>query len=83
MTIEETIAEKVRALPPERRQEVLDFVEFLQQRAGATGKRPRKSAKGLWAAFGVDITEEELAEARRELWGGFPREFPMDSAARE
>jgi Protein of unknown function (DUF2281) len=82
MTIEETIAEKVRALPPERRQEVLDFVEFLQQRVGATGKRPRKSAKGLWAAFGVDLTEEDLAEARRELWGGFPREFPMGAPER-
>jgi hypothetical protein len=30
----------------------------------------------LWADLGVDITEEDIAEARREMWGNFPREFP-------
>jgi hypothetical protein len=28
--------------------------------------------RGLWK--GVDISEEEIAEARREMWGNFPRE---------
>jgi len=30
MTIEETVLEKVKVLPPNRKQEVLDFVEFLE-----------------------------------------------------
>lgn len=76
-TIEETILEGVRALPPERQQEVLDFVEFLKHRA--TRKRPLKSVKGLWADLGVAISEADIAEARREIWGNFPREFPIDS----
>lgn len=83
MTIEETIVEKVRALPPERQQEVLDFVEFLQQRATATGKRPLRSVKGLWSDLDVNITEEDIAEVRREMWRNFPREFPRDSPERE
>lgn len=33
---------------------------------------PRKSLRGLWR--GLDITEEEIADARREMWGNFPRE---------
>jgi len=33
---------------------------------------PRKSLRGLWR--GLDITEEEIAEARREMWANFPRE---------
>ena len=33
---------------------------------------PRKSLRGLWR--GLDITEEEITEARREMWCGFPRE---------
>jgi len=33
---------------------------------------PRKSLRGLWQ--GLDITEEEIAEARREMWANFPRE---------
>ena len=30
MGIEQAVLEKLRALPPEKQQEVLDFVEFLQ-----------------------------------------------------
>jgi len=36
------------------------------------GARPRRSLRGLWR--GLDITEEDIAEVRREMWGGFPRE---------
>ena len=32
----------------------------------------RRSLRGLWR--GLDITEEDIAEARREMWVGFPRE---------
>ncbi|MBI3971142.1 MAG: DUF2281 domain-containing protein [Chloroflexi bacterium] len=74
MTIEEAIAEKVRALPPERQREVLDFVEFLEGRTGR--KQPRENVKGLWVDLGVTITEEDIAEVRRKMWGNFPREFP-------
>lgn len=70
--IEQTVLTKLRALPPDKQQEVLDFVEFLEQKNGA--KPPRRSLKGLWADLGVEITEEDIAEARREMWGNFPRE---------
>ena len=33
---------------------------------------PRKSLLGIWQ--GVSISEEEIDEARREMWGNFPRE---------
>ena len=72
MQIEELVLKKLRILPPERQREVLDFVEFLEQKSAP--KHPRRSPKGLWADFGVDITEEDIAEARREMWGNFPRE---------
>lgn len=65
--------EKVRSLPLERQQELLDFAEFLQQKVAV--KRPRKSIKELWAGFNIDITEEDIAEARQEMWGNFPREI--------
>jgi hypothetical protein len=72
MNIEQSVLEKLRALPPEQQREVLDFAEFLHQKSIA--KRPRRSLKGLWADLGVQITEEDIAEARREMWGNFPRE---------
>lgn len=74
MMIEETVIEKLRTLPPDRKQQVLDFVEFLEQRSAV--KRPHRSLKGLCADLGVSITEEDIAEARREMWGNFPREDP-------
>jgi uncharacterized protein DUF2281 len=70
--IEQSVLQKLRALPPEKQQEVLDFVEFLESRT--MPKKPRRSLKGLWADLGVDISEEDIAEARREMWGNFPRE---------
>ncbi len=70
--IEQKVVEKLRALPPEKQQEVLDFAEFLEQKN--TPKRARRSLLGLWADLGVKITEEDIAEARREMWGNFPRE---------
>ena len=32
----------------------------------------RKSLRGLWK--GLDISEEDIAQARREMWDSFPRE---------
>ncbi|HVG17642.1 MAG TPA: DUF2281 domain-containing protein [Blastocatellia bacterium] len=71
-TIEQSVLEKLRALPPEKQQEVLDFVEFLEHKAVAN--RPRRSLMGLCADLKIRITEEDIAEARREMWGNFPRE---------
>jgi hypothetical protein len=53
MSVSELIAQKVSSLPDEKQAEVLDFVEFLQQKEQSTSyvkpKRPRQfgSAKGM------------------------------------
>ena len=38
-------------------------------------KKPRRSLLGLCADLGVTVTEEDIAEARKEMWGNFPREL--------
>ena len=73
MSIEQSVLEKLRDLPPEKQQEVLDFAEFLGQKQTAA-KRPRRNWIGLTSDLSVDLTEEDIAEARREMWGNFPRE---------
>ena len=73
MNLEQAVLDKLRGLPPNQQQEVLDFAEFLQQKNMA--KRPLKSVKGMWADLKVDITEEDIAQARQEMWGNFPREI--------
>lgn len=70
--LEQTVLTKLRALPVDKQQEVLDFVEFLEQKTGA--KKPRRSVMGLCADLGINISAEDIDEARREMWGNFPRE---------
>ena len=48
------------------------LVPDIERELKAARPTPRKSLRGLWR--GLDITEEEIAEARREMWGNFPRE---------
>jgi hypothetical protein len=76
MTIEQQVLETLRDLPPEKQKEVLDFVEFLKAK-NAGQKKPRRSLLGLWADLNIHITEEDIAEARREMWGNFPRDIEL------
>jgi hypothetical protein len=72
MSIEKSVLEKLLKLPVEKQKEVLDFVESLER--VVEQRRSRRNLKGLWADLEVDISAEDIAEARREMWGGFPRE---------
>lgn len=70
--MEQTLLQKFKALPPEKQQEVLDFAEFLEQKSAP--KRSRRSLLGAFAHMGIHVSEEDIAQARREMWGNFPRE---------
>ena len=37
-------------------------------------KKPRRSLYGIFADLGDAPSAEEIDEARREMWGNFPRE---------
>lgn len=73
MTIEEQLLEELRELPREKQKEVLDFVDLLKEKHGR--KSPLRSLRGLWKGLNMNITEEDIAEARREMWGNFPRDI--------
>jgi len=50
------------------------LIERLLSRMKATAQptQPRKSLYGLWQ--GVDVSEEDIAEVRRDMMRNFPRE---------
>ena len=73
MNVEQAVLEKLRLLSPDKQQEVLDFAEFLQQKQ-MTIKRPRRDWIGSASDLSVELTEKDIAEARREMWWSFPRE---------
>lgn len=76
MTIEEAVLEKLRQLPQDKQQEMLDFAEFLQHKTAP--RLPRRSLEGIWEGMDVRISKEEIDEARREMWANFPREHFSD-----
>ena len=73
MTTEEMMLDKFRALSPGKKEEALNIVESIGQRTSR--KKPYPSLRGLWKGHAADITEEDIAQARREMWGNFPREI--------
>lgn len=64
MSTAEAMLNQLKDLPPDKQQEVLDFVEFLKMKAQS--QRPYPSLYGVLAHLGADISEEDIAEARRE-----------------
>jgi len=72
MAVEEIILECVRTLPPSQQEKVREFAEQLRQQSQPAV--PLKSLEGLWSRYSFDLTDEDITEARREMWGTFPRE---------
>jgi hypothetical protein len=71
VNIQRSVIEILEILPPDKQQELLHFAESLQ--AQNIAKKPRKSLKGIWSDLEINLTEEDLAKAKREMWGDFPK----------
>ena len=65
MSVEEQVLEKLRSLPLEKKKQVLDFADSLNSKPDA--KAQHRSLRGLWKDLDFDITEEDIAKARREM----------------
>ena len=72
MVSEEVLLQKIKVLPPDLKQKAIEFVEALQKEARK--KNPRVSLKGIWADMNVNITEEDIREARNEMWRGYTKD---------
>jgi hypothetical protein len=68
------ILELLRKLPPRERLKVI--ARALPEIEQDLTRQPRaiKSLLGLCADLGPAPTAEEIDQARKEAWGGFPRE---------
>jgi hypothetical protein len=67
MNIEQSVLEKLRHLPVDKQQQLLDFAEFLSQKM--TLKTPLQNVRGLCTDLKVDIGEEDIFQAAQEMWG--------------
>ena len=72
VTLEEALV-VVRQLSPVDKARLIErLVPDIERELRAVETTPRKSLMGLWR--GLNITEEDIEEARREMWSDFPRE---------
>lgn len=73
MSIEKSVIERLESLTPEQQSKLLAFLNSLEGESAPQG--PRHSLRGLFADFGVTVSEEDIDKARREMWGDFPRDI--------
>ncbi len=72
-TSEQLLLRHWRSLKPDQQHAALEFVEYLHSKT--TAKQPRRSLLGLCASPDARISDEDVAEARREMWSDFPRDI--------
>ena len=72
MTVKEAVLEKLETMPTFRQQELLEYAEFLESKSSK--QSPRRSLKGIWSDFKVNLTEQDLREARNEMWRGYTKD---------
>jgi hypothetical protein len=72
MTLQQEILERLSVLPPASQQAVLSFARSLSNE-GSAPRRPYTGLMGLLAGRPA-ITDDDIAEARREMWENFPRD---------
>ncbi len=71
--IEEQVVAKLRELSPAKQQQVLEFLESLPK--SSPPGLPRKSWYGTLKHLRMDVSLEDIAEVRKEMWAKFPREI--------
>ena len=72
VTLEEALNLVKQLSPVDKARLIERIVPDIERELKAAQPTSRKSLRGLWRGLG--ITEEEIAEARREMWSNFPRE---------
>lgn len=68
---EQLLLEKIRRLPPDKRDAVERFVDRVEGQQ--KNVQQRKPLAGALSHLGMHITEEDIDDARREMWRNFPR----------
>jgi hypothetical protein len=84
------IYQQILELPQESLVDLARYVEFLRFKADKTeprtedaDERPFRPVKLGGLLEGYDFSPEFIAEARREMWGNFPRDIEIEVPAEE
>jgi hypothetical protein len=73
-TVESVLVDLLKLSPRERLEVIAQAVQRTEHEIPEEPKKPLKSLWGLWADYGPAPSAEDIDEARREMWGNFPRD---------
>jgi len=65
MTIADAIKQKLEKLPEDKQQDVLRYLEVLEQQQA----QPLRNPEGILSGQMPDLSLEEFKRLRREMWG--------------
>lgn len=70
----ETLAELARQLPLAERARLIEQVAASLAEEAGKSPSPRRASYAALADLHLDVSEEDIAEARRDMLANFPRE---------
>ena len=72
----EDVLDLAKQLPPGQKLRLIEAIlpELRNLLQPPEAPKPLRSVYGLWKDLDVDVSAADIDEARRELWGTFPRE---------
>jgi hypothetical protein len=73
MDTQQAILDAVSTLPADKQEAVLAYAQKLNDKP-STEKPPMMNVRGLWADLNINLTAEDIDEARKEMWKNFPRD---------
>jgi hypothetical protein len=75
MSLPAELIEKIKQLPAGQQMLVKSLVDQLARVGEQQGPLLTSPWFGSLEHLGIDISEDDIADARREMWGSFPREL--------
>lgn len=72
MTNVEVLLQKFEVLSPAQQKKAIEYVDSLQKEV--SGQSKRKSLKGALKHLNIKITDEDIREARNEMWRGYTKD---------
>ncbi len=72
VTLDEALAFVRQLSPVDKAKLVERMIYDIERELRAARSTPRVSLRGLWR--GLDITEDQIDQAREEMWSNFPWE---------
>jgi len=70
----ESLAALARQLPPSDRARLIEQVAASLTEESSAAQTPRRVSYGALADLNLDVSEQDIAEARRDMLANFPRE---------